>query len=362
MRAILFTGFPGFLCSELLPLVLSRSPDARGVCIVQPRYSALALQRVAEIEASHPAVRGRIDLRSGDITLADLGIASSSSLRRECEEIYHLAAVYDLSVARDVGFRVNVDGTRNVLRFAKQCVALRRMHYVSTCYVSGRYDGIFNETDLDVGQTFNNFYEETKYLAEVAVRAEARAGLPVTVYRPSVVVGDSSTGATQKYDGPYVVIQWLLRQPRVAIMPVVGDPHRTVFNVVPRDYVVGAIDRIASSADSSGATYQIADAHPLTIDRMLVALAEATRRVMVRVRVPLRAAKWSIDHVPGVNRTLGIPSSAVDYFVHPTRYDVSKTTAALAGSGVRCPAFESYARRLVAFVEAHPEISSEAMT
>jgi thioester reductase-like protein len=362
MQAILFTGFPGFLCSELLPLVLSRSPEMRGVCIVQPRYSALALQRVAEIEAAHPELRGRIDLRSGDITQADLGVASSSSLRRECVELYHLAAVYDLSVARDVGLRVNVDGTRNVLHFAKECVALRRLHYVSTCYVSGRYDGVFRETDLDVGQSFNNFYEETKYLAEVAVRAAARAGLPVTVYRPSVVVGDSSTGATQKYDGPYVVIQWLLRQPRVAIMPVVGDPRRTVFNVVPRDFVVAAIDRIASTDNTLGSTFQIADPHPLTVDRMLVALAEATRRLMVRVPVPLRAAKWSIDHVPGVNRTLRIPSSAVDYFIHPTRYDATNTTAALAGSGVRCPAFESYARRLVACVEAHPEIGSAAMT
>ena len=68
-----------------------------------------------------------------------------------------------------------------------------------------------------------------------------RAGMPATIYRPSIVVGDSRTGETQKYDGPYFAMQWLLRQKRVAIMPVVGSPSDTEFNVVPRDFVIDAI-------------------------------------------------------------------------------------------------------------------------
>lgn len=361
MTAIFFTGFPGFLCSDLLPRVLARSPGARGVCLVQPRYSALALERVAEIERAHPELRGRVDLRSGDITQRDLGIASSSALRSDIAEIYHLAAVYDLSVSREVGMRANVEGTEHVLDFAETCGSLRRLHYVSTCYVSGRYPGVFRESDLECGQSFHNAYEETKYLAEVVARSRMRRGLPIAIYRPSVVVGDSTTGATQKYDGPYYAIQWLLRQPRVAVMPVIGDPKQFEFNVVPRDFVVSAIDHIAAGDDCIGNTYQLADPHPPTVDRVLTTLAEATERVMIRIPLPMGAAKWSIDHVPGVYRTLRIPSSAVDYFVHPTRYDTANAAAALAGSGIRCPAFESYARRLVAFVKAHPEISSAAM-
>jgi len=119
--------------------------------------------------------------------------------------------------------KVNVEGTRHMLDFADGCSSLRRFQYVSTCYVSGRYAGIFRETDLSKGQTFNNFYEETKYLAEVEVQEQMRQGLPATIYRPAIVVGDSRTGDTQKYDGPYFAIRWLLRQPGIAIMPVVGD-------------------------------------------------------------------------------------------------------------------------------------------
>src|SRR6185295_13240080 len=107
--------------------------------------------------------------------------------------------------SREVGMRVNVDGTRHVLDFAAAQPSLERLHYVSTCYVSGRYQGVFAESDLEKGQTFNNYYEETKYLAEVEVQRRMREGLPATIYRPSVVVGDSTSGATQKYDGPYFV-------------------------------------------------------------------------------------------------------------------------------------------------------------
>src|SRR5205085_3351346 len=100
-----------------------------------------------------------------------------------------------------------------------------RLHYISTCYVSGNLPRVFTEDDLECGQTFNNYYEETKYLAEIEVRSRMTR-IPTTIYRPSVVVGDSTTGATQKFDGPYYVIQWLLRQPKLAVLPVAGRPSR----------------------------------------------------------------------------------------------------------------------------------------
>src|SRR5690606_11041620 len=129
----------------------------------------------------------------------------------------HLAAVYDLEVVRELGMRVNVDGTRHVVAFCQACPDLERLQYVSTCYVSGRWPGIFRETDLIKGQRFNNFYEETKYLAEVIVAEAMQDGMPATIYRPSVVGGASATGATQKYDGPYFILRWLLKQGRIAV-------------------------------------------------------------------------------------------------------------------------------------------------
>ncbi len=370
MTQVLLTGFPGFLGSELVRRILARSAKPSVLCLVQPKFMSLAKKRLAEIEAElAPPIRkgakaglaGRLELVPGDITQKDLGLENLATLAREVTEIFHLAAVYDLSVKRESAMKINVLGTRNVLEFAARCAKLRRLQYVSTCYVSGRYAGIFREDDLVRGQEFNNFYEETKYLAEVEVRESMKAGLPASIYRPAVVTGDSRTGETQKYDGPYYVIRWLLKQPTVAVLPVPGDPKRTRINLVPRDFVIDAIAALSQAKSSAGKCYQLADPDPPTIDDAITLMGKATGRVIVRVPMPLNVAKSAIEYVPGVYQLLGIPASAVDYFIHPTFYDTTHADHDLAALGIRCPKLADYMPHLVEFMRAHPDIESGAM-
>jgi len=362
MGTIFFTGFPGFLGVELLPRVLEREPDATAVCLVQGKFARLAQQRADELVAAEPALGGRIRLVEGDITVPGLGLADPAAVARDLTELWHLAAVYDLSVSRPVGMRINVDGTRHVLDFAEQATDLRRFQYVSTCYVSGRYAGPFAEDDLDVGQSFNNYYEETKFLAELDVRARAAGGLPTSIYRPSVVVGDATTGETQKYDGPYYALQWLLRQPRaLAFLPVTGDPAAFRFNLVPRDFVVDAIAALGGHEGATGRTYALADPHPLTVDELYTAMAAATGRRVVRIPLTRRLATWAIERVPGVYPLMRIPASAVDYLTHPTHYLTTNASADLAGFGITCPPLRSYLPVLVDFMRSHPDVSAAAM-
>lgn len=360
MGRICITGFPGFLGSALLPRVLAPSNDDSAICLVQARYRDRAVGRLADIVEAHPAMQGRVQIVEGDISEAG-GLRGLTSASPQVTQIFHLAAIYDLSVPRDRALRINVDGTRRMLDFGAKCRNLRRFHHVSTCFVSGRYAGTFTEDDLRVGQTFNNCYEESKYLSEIAVQERMESGLPATIYRPAIVVGDSKTGATQKYDGPYYVLRWLMRQPRVAVLPVAGNPSAFRVNVVPRDFVVDAISHLSGLAGSEGMVYQLADPEPLTVDAMIDTLARAAGRRVVRVRLPTRVAKSAIDHVPGVYRLMQIPSAAIDYFVHPTSYDSSHTQAALHGTGISVPPFSSYVDKLAAFVQRHPEIGAAAM-
>jgi nucleoside-diphosphate-sugar epimerase len=354
MPTIFFTGFPGFLGSELLPRVVSRTDDV-ALCLVQPKFRALAEERVRQIEKAHPVLANRIGLVEGDLTQALDSIAA-----HDVREIYHLAAVYDLGVPREVGMRVNVTGTVRVLDLAERAPRLERLHYVSTCYVSGRHAGVFTEDDLEKGQAFNNYYEETKQLAELEVR-NRMSRIPATIYRPSVVVGDSATGATQKFDGPYFVMQWLMRQPRIAVLPVVGRPARYHFNVVPRDFVIGAMTWLSALESNAGTTYALADPNPLTVDATIDTMAQATGRKVLRIPLTKGIAKGALQYVPGVYRLLRIPPPAVDYFVHPTTYDTSHTTRDLEGSGISAPRLRDYAARLVEFARAHPEVGSRAM-
>lgn len=356
---LLFTGYPGFIGCALLPRLLTRHADERIVCLVQARHRGRAEQRLADLPEY---LAKRVDLVEGDISRPGLGMSARDLPLGEVTEVWHLAAVYDLAVEAAVARRVNVDGTRNVLDLASAAPNLRRLHHVSTCYVSGRYPGMFAEDDLVAAQRFNNHYESTKFLAEVAVREHMVRGLPATVYRPAVVVGDFATGATQKYDGPYYLIRWLLRQPRLALVPVVADPKRIRFTMIPRDCLIDALDHLSGLSASAGRTYALADPAPPTIAELLDVLGAVTGQRIVRVPLPLRPTREAIDQLGWLRRFVGFPGVALDYFAHPTTYDTTHATRDLAGSGVTVPPFASYAAAMVEFADRNPDIPAEAMT
>jgi hypothetical protein len=178
----LVTGFPGFVASALVESLIQRFPrrpsssfavphSTKGCdgnkdadcddtdhtdmtlihCVVQPKFRDVAEARAAELEAAHVGGAHRIVLYNGDITHNDLGLRDCyADLQEHVTEVFHLAAVYDLAMTRPLGMAVNVRGTKHVLDFAKQCRSLRCLHYVSTCYVSGRVDGPFTEQDLEM--------------------------------------------------------------------------------------------------------------------------------------------------------------------------------------------------------------------
>ena len=355
------TGFPGFLGSALVERLVAERPARDVTCLVQARHRDLAERRAAAIEDDHGAP-GSVTLVEGDVVAPDLGLGDRyDELQATTETAYHLAAVYDLGVEADVAARVNVRGTEHVLDFVGGAPELDRLHHVSTCYVSGRYDGVFGPADLLCGQRFNNHYEATKFQAEVAVRRAMAGGLPATVYRPGVVVGDSETGATQKFDGPYQFVRFLLAQPSLAVLPTVGDPMATEFNVVPRDFVVDAIDALRCRPETAGETYQLANPDPPTVAAVIDLVAAALDRRVVRVGVSRWALKGALARVPRLASLSGIQPALVDYLDLPTRYDAQKTVAALDGSGVRCPRFADYVDPLVDYVRAHPDADIGAL-
>jgi thioester reductase-like protein len=343
---ILFTGFPGFIGARLLPRLLQLSPEWHIRCLVQDRFRAQAEGELAGIERAHPAAKGRLGLVVGDITREHLGLGASEAraLARKVEGAFHLAAVYDLAVSREVGHRINVEGTRHVLRFLQDAPRLDRLHYVSTAYVSGRARGVFRETDLDVGQSFKNHYEETKFLAEVDVVA---SGLPATVYRPSIVVGDSRTGETAKFDGPYFVLAAMERLPSPGVFPRIGSGKNRV-DLAPVDYVIEAIARLATVRGSRGRTYHLTDPEPPTTLDVARWFASALGKRFAYVPVPPLLAQAAFTPGP-VQRFFGMPVQSLEYFHHECRHDPSHALQDLAPMGVRCPAFRTYVDQLVGF-------------
>lgn len=355
----LFTGFPGFIGARLIPRLLELRPGSAFRLLVQPKFEAAAREGVEAIEASHPAARGRLSLVTGDITEERLGMTASSarSLQKELTGAFHLAAVYDLAVKRSVGMKINVEGTRNVLDFVSDAKGFERLHYVSTAYVSGTAVGVYRESDLDVGQRFKNYYEETKFLAEKLV---VESGVPQVTYRPGIVVGDSRTGETAKFDGPYFVLSAMEKMPSPGVFMKIGSGHNSV-NLVPVDFAVEALAQLAASNPPAGRTYHLTDPEPVTVLEVAELMARAIGKSFVYAPVPLAVARLFF-RPKAVQAFFGMPTQSLDYFDHPCRYDASQASADLAALGVQCPRFPDYVQRLVAFyLEKKGRVRREAM-
>src|SRR5919112_5194408 len=251
MPALVFlTGFPGFIGTRLARRLLDDDPELRIAALVESKMADKAKQAAGQLDGSD-----RVEILPGDIAERNLGLDDDvlSRLRSEVTAVYHLAAIYNLAVPFDIAQKVNVEGTGNVLGLCGRCERLERLNYVSTAYVAGQRQGDVYEHELNLGQGFKNHYESTKFQAEVWVR-ELMDQIPTTIYRPAIVVGDSKTGETQKFDGPYYMLRTVAvaRQRHMPIPDFAGAD--TPFNVVPVDFVIDALAVADDDPDLVGET------------------------------------------------------------------------------------------------------------
>jgi thioester reductase-like protein len=352
-ETIFLTGFPGFIAGRLVERLAREG--ARFMLLVQPALAGRAREEIARLSAETGANAERFRVFEGDITREDLGLSAADleEARGGATVLFHLAAVYDLAVAREVGLRVNVEGTRNVNRFARALPKLKRYHYVSTCYVAGRRTGLILESELRHEAGFRNFYEETKYLAELEVEA-LKNELPVTIHRPSVVCGDSRTGETAKYDGVYYLINYLRMSPRALSLANIGNPDVRL-NVVPVDFVVEAMAALASDDASAGETVQLADPEPLTTEELFDVISRNLSGRESLVTLPAPVVRTTLN-IPLNEKVTGLPRVGVPYFFLKQTYDTARATALLAPRGLRPPRFPDYVPALLDFVERNPKI------
>jgi thioester reductase-like protein len=352
-ETIFLTGFPGFIAGRLIKRLAQL--DARFLLLVQPVLMERARQDITRIAEETGVNESSFRIIEGDITKPDLGIQGSEieGARAETTTLFHLAAIYDLAVAGDLAQRVNVEGTRNVNRFARSLKNLRRYHYVSTCYVAGKRKGLILETELRHDSGFRNHYEETKYLAEIEVD-ELKSELPVTIHRPSVVCGDSRTGETAKYDGIYYLIHYLRMRPRLLSLINIGN-YDVRLNLVPVDFVVEAMATLAQDERATGATVQLADPSPLTTHDLFEEIARplAGRKSRFTLSPKLVLPSLMLPFSPSIT---GLPHAGVPYFFIDQTYDTSRARDLLEPHGITCPPFPSYVNALIDFVERHPKL------
>ena len=341
MTTYLFTGATGFLGRHVLARLLDADPSAKVYALVRPgsldRFAAL----VDALDAAD-----RVHALPGDLTAPVLGIADGAI--PPADHIVHLGAIYDLTVG-DEQAATNVEGTRAIVELS---IALgATLHHISSIAVAGDWAGDFDETSFDVGQGFPTPYHRTKYQAERLVRAAE--GLRWRVYRPAVIVGDSTTGEIDKVDGPYYLFGlFALLGHLPAAIPMLA-PGIGATNIVPVDYVSAAIvELIGRTADDpDNHTFHLVAPRPQSMREIYNAFADAAGAPRAVATLPAALVDPVLRPSIGAIRslrdaalsTLRIPPVVVDNLAIPTRFVDEHTRATLGADGPTVPAPASYA-------------------
>lgn len=349
MTTHFFTGFPGFIATEIMKELVRLGKAKRFYLLVQAGQIDLAEKKATsimeELDATIP-----FDIFAGDITKPNLGMDQqiTEKLNKETLTVWHLAAIYDLAVKAEIAWDVNVEGTRQVNNFVRNHPSIKRYMYFSTAYVAGKREGLLLETELIRPDSFKNHYEETKFEAELLVEA-LKADLPVTIIRPGIVRGHSETGETIKFDGPYFFMNMIDRLKWMPIIPYVGKTKACI-NVVPIDYIINAVVYLSSKAEASGKTVHLTDPAPHPIEEVYAAMVVELTGKKPKGRLPRVLAEKGLSSIR-LQRKLGVEVETIDYLTWNATFDVTIAQELLSGSGIYCADFLTSIPAMTMFYE-----------
>src|SRR5580692_5447669 len=260
--AYFVTGATGFIGRRLMERLLEQRQDKVYVLVRESSLRRLddLIERWTVVAG--PSAAKRIEPVIGDLRRPLLGVEQEqvTELRGKIAHFFHLAAVYDMTAPAERNTAVNVGGTTHAVELAR-ALDVGHLHHVSSIAVAGEYKVTFEEEMFDEGQKLPSPYHRTKFESERIVREQPY--VPWRVYRPGIVVGDSRTGEMDKVDGPYYFFKAIQRARQLLPewAPLVG-PDFGYTNVVPVDWVAGALEHIAHEPELDGRAFHLTDPRP----------------------------------------------------------------------------------------------------
>lgn len=357
-RGVLLTGATGFVGGEILVRLLEREEAQRILVLVRAENDDDARGRVRGLLAAllghADPFAERIEAVAADLTRPGLGIGPERrhELAERTGRIVHCAASVSFSLGLEESRSINVDGTRRMLELAELAAergGIDSFAYVSTAYVGGDHRGSFAERDLDRGQSFRNAYERSKFEAETLVRERADR-VKARIFRPSIVVGDSTSGWTPAFN----VIYGPLRAFSAGALPLLPARRSSPVDVVPVDYVADSVLALGETAEV-GTTWNLtAGPRASSVGEIVELASRQLGRRQPRVLAPgiyRRTLHPLMLRRGSERRRRALRSSEVffPYFSLRIHYDNERTRDALVPHGIEVPSLESYFEKLLGF-------------
>jgi thioester reductase-like protein len=345
-ESVLVTGFPAFTAKRMIAKLLGEPTTGRVFVLSRDKFASDAEEFLAELGPS----KVRTEIIVGDVCDMDLGLSGSEyqTLASELTCIHHLAGIYYMGVDKATARRVNVEGTRGAIELAGEAKRLRRLCHWSTATVSGKRKGVILEDELDEGQAFHNFYEETKFEAEKLARAAQRK-LPCTIFRPGVIVGDSRTGEIDKFDGAYYLMVLIVTNALQVHLPLPGRGTAPL-HLVPIDFVIDAAYALSIDARAAGKTFHLTDPNPFSARRIYEIVAERSQTKPPRGFIPTGIAR-TLLRTPGIEKLARGPLAFLGSFDRQVFYNCRYAMELLGEADIHCPTFDTYADHVVRYVQ-----------
>jgi len=369
MKSIFLTGASGVVGSSLVPVLL-RKYEGDVHFLLRAEDEKHLQQRFFELleywDFTETAEKLRLIPCHGDMTKPKLGLNESNyeKVVKNCTHIIHCGGVVRMNLSIDGARKAALDPVKEIVALAKQAQTegkLEKIEYISTVGVIGKSSNALTEKLITEERSFHNTYEQAKAETEEYLVSEINNNqLPVTIHRPSMVVGDSKTGRNINFQVFYHLCEFFSGKRTFGLLPNLKGAK---LDLIPADYVAEVIAWSVNNTDTIGKFIHECSGPELAVDILDLEkqlsqyphFSQCMRLLGTRnIHLPLPAFNLLIKMLSffATDRDMKVLKTLphfLEYLNDPQVFENEKTEEIVEKNGIKKPKPRNYLKTVIQF-------------